>query len=106
MTKVFLDLLAEERMALLAAQYSKLDDICQRKEAAFAELEQKGEVTNAMLDQLRQNLSLIAAAKSGVQSARDRISELENVQHGFTSYDPNGVTFQSSTDGSELSKSV
>ena len=99
-------LLSREREALLAGNYDALAVFAHEKEALIATFEANGGLPMSALEALRTNMRLIAAARAGYQSGRARISELAQVQTGFTSYDSQGVSSNRMSNRSGMSKSI
>ena len=98
--------LDRERDALLAGHYDALEEISATKARLAADLEAQSGISDATLEALRRNHRLLAAARAGFQSGRERLAELMSVQDGFTSYDSRGIRAHRPLQVPEVSKSV
>ncbi|SFS19178.1 flagellar protein FlgN [Yoonia litorea] len=86
-------LLDEERLLLRSGQIDQLADIARQKETLMLKLpgSRMGRAEAMKLsDALQRNQTLLAAAISGVQAARQRLKVLRSVHEGLTTYDGNG----------------
>lgn len=87
------DVLARERAALLGAQYDQLAPIAAMKDQLIRELSvnmpSRAELKRLKM-QMQSNLDLTSAALRGVAAANARISDLQTVRDGLTTYDQSG----------------
>lgn len=91
-TEELRDLLSLERAALLAGDFSRIEDIAQRKAEVARELEQGAELPQlgALRGCLRRNQMLLEASLKGISAARARLVEIRNVAAGFDTYGSDG----------------
>jgi hypothetical protein len=99
--------LADERAALLSADYGALSDLAAAKEEYLQGLNRTPppkDVLRTLKAQISENQGLIAAALRGVDAARRRIAALEDVRDVLTTYDPSGKVTQTPTTHKTLEK--
>ncbi len=86
-------LLDHEREAILAARYDELAHIAAKKITSLERLTfdpPDHKKLKALKEKMADNQNLITAALRGIAAARDRLSALENVRDGLTTYDQSG----------------
>ena len=91
--QTLLDLLAEERQAMLTGRFAAFPDLARRKEAAFARLEQAGLGCTALRRigaQVSRNQRLLGAALRGLRDVGDRLGQVRDLRDGFSTYDSQG----------------
>ena len=91
--RTLLDLLTEERQAILAGQFDQLPGLAGRKEALFADLASAA-VTVPRLRQIgaqvSRNQRLLAAAMRGLREVGDRLDLVREVRDTLSTYDSGG----------------
>jgi flagellar biosynthesis/type III secretory pathway chaperone len=93
LNKALMELLAEERLAILAGEFQRLPTLAGRKVALFA----KFEATPATVQTLRRigaqvsrNQKLLGAALRGLREVSDRLGVVRDLRNGFSTYDSQG----------------
>lgn len=88
-----LDLLTEERQAILTGQFHRLPGLAGRKESLFVDLT-AAEVTAPRLRQIGKqvgrNQRLLAAALRGIREVGDRLGLVREVRDTLSTYDSSG----------------
>ena len=92
--QTLLDLLFEERRAILAGEFDKLSGLALRKEALFDDLAAAA-VTVPRLRQIgaqvSRNQRLLAAALHGLREVGDRLGLVREVRNSLSTYDSSGL---------------
>lgn len=91
--KELLRFLASEKDFLLSGNIAEIINRTEEKVNLFQDLKDyqtPDKILHSISMRLVQNQKLIAAAIRGIQNARSRLNELENVRAGLTVYDKNG----------------
>jgi flagellar biosynthesis/type III secretory pathway chaperone len=92
--QTLLDLLTEERQAIMAGQFDKLSGLAGRKEALFGDLAMAA-VTVPRLRQIgiqvSRNQRLLAAAMRGLREVGDRLGLVRDVRDNLSTYDKSGL---------------
>ena len=87
------DVLAREREALLSADYSALAPLAAIKEKLLQDmiiLPPPSKELAGLKAKMQTNLELTSAALRGVAAAQERLTALETVRDGLTTYDQSG----------------
>ncbi len=92
---LILDLLDDERAAILAGAFDRLGRIAADKETLFTRLAQDGPPAGPGIARIAARVErdqrLLAAAIAGLRDAGARLRVLRAVRDGFSSYDARGV---------------
>ena len=107
MHKKFIQLLEQERRAIVTADFDKIDSLAASKQALFDQTLSRvknkaalSEIHNA----LQRNQALFLAAIEGVSAARQRISAMREVRDNLRIYDQSGRIAQVASKTPDLSK--
>ncbi|MFQ1700429.1 flagellar protein FlgN [Loktanella agnita] len=97
----------EERTAIKTASFDALQPLAAAKQKLFDQM-RLADMAKDDLDLIRErqseNQALLAAAISGVNAARNRITELQNVREGLSVYNRSGQMNKVPTRLPELEK--
>jgi flagellar biosynthesis/type III secretory pathway chaperone len=91
--QTLLDLLTEEREAILKGAFDKLPGLAGRKEALFGDLAAaavSGPTLRRIGAQVGRNQRLLAAALRGFREVSDRLGIVREVRDSFSTYDSAG----------------
>lgn len=91
---LILDLLDDERAAILAGAFDRLDRMAARKEALFTRLAEEAVPPSRLARIARsvgRNQRLLAASLAGLREAGARLKVLRSVRDSFSSYDARGT---------------
>ena len=101
------DVLAQEKAALITADFEPLAHLIARKETLLAELSVAPPTATSLQsvrDKMDENQALLAAAIKGVAAAGERLEALQDVQSGLRVYDPDGAVELTPSNGRTLEK--
>jgi len=107
LTDEIVDLLTEERLAILSGSFGALPELGARKTVLFEALERaRGpeRELRAIAQSLGRNQRLLAAAIAGVREAATRIGAIGAVRNGFSTYTESGGRAQLGRPGPGLEK--
>lgn len=93
MVSELLTLLEAESKAILAGQYTDIDDLAARKIDLFGALQRQPPPTDDLRrvsELLSRNQAMLAAAIRGIGAARVRLAALRAVRDGLQVYDQSG----------------
>ena len=91
--QTLLDLLAEERQAILTGQYDQLPGLAGRKQALFGDLATAAVSVPRLRQigaQVSRNQRLLAAALRGLREVGDRLGLVREVRDNLSTYDSAG----------------
>lgn len=107
MPNQLLQLLEQERVAIINADFTKIDALAEQKTALFERtvLRVKSKESLAEIQRsLRRNEALLLAAIEGVSAARVRLNAIREVRENLRVYDKTGHISQMKSRTSDLSK--
>lgn len=107
MPKQFLQLLEQERVAIISADFTKIDSLAEQKTALFEQAVSRIKSKETLADvqrSLRRNEALLLAAIEGVSAARIRLNAIREVRESLRVYDEAGHISQMESRTPDLSK--